>query len=337
MNYIRYWQASGESIKTSIRTKTRLGQIVQEGRFRGGAAAYGYQLVKKGQLGKKNRELYEIEISEEEAIVVKKIFNYCVQFGYGDCRIASELAKEGILNRSGERFHYSTIQNILKNIMCVGILRSSGTKSEIFPDLQIVDLEIFSQANKIIAQRSNKYQQERNLPKTVHGSALLSGNVYCGHCGGRIFASTARSLNHLLKDDSTSDRLPIYKCYNKTQHRDLCDGPTTYRAYKIDNVIKELITRIFDNVKGINESDLIDQKYNEQNKNFMLGFVVKDINIDNNVKDINMIQSKQSDISVHQQLVRLNPDTFIYSGKYNYISKVIELIHMFYNFSKVVN
>ena len=25
MNYIRYWQASGESVKTSIRTKTRMG------------------------------------------------------------------------------------------------------------------------------------------------------------------------------------------------------------------------------------------------------------------------------------------------------------------------
>jgi DNA repair exonuclease SbcCD ATPase subunit len=64
--------------------------------------------------------------------------------------------------------------------------------------------------------------------------------------------------------------LPIYKCYNKTQHRDLCDGPTTYRAYKIDNVIKELIARIFDNVKGINESDLIDQKYKEQMKEYSI-------------------------------------------------------------------
>ena len=31
MNYIRYWQASGESLKTSIRTKTRLGQLTEEG------------------------------------------------------------------------------------------------------------------------------------------------------------------------------------------------------------------------------------------------------------------------------------------------------------------
>ena len=43
-NYLRFWQASGESIKTSIRSKTRLGQIVQEGRFRGGTAPYGYWL-----------------------------------------------------------------------------------------------------------------------------------------------------------------------------------------------------------------------------------------------------------------------------------------------------
>ena len=30
LNYIRYWQASGESIKTSVRVKTRLEQLTQE-------------------------------------------------------------------------------------------------------------------------------------------------------------------------------------------------------------------------------------------------------------------------------------------------------------------
>ena len=33
MNYIRYWQASGESIKTSIRVKTRLGQMTEAGLY----------------------------------------------------------------------------------------------------------------------------------------------------------------------------------------------------------------------------------------------------------------------------------------------------------------
>ena len=52
MNYIRFWQADGESQKTSIRTKTALGQMVQEGRFRGGIAPYGYRLVPSGVLNK---------------------------------------------------------------------------------------------------------------------------------------------------------------------------------------------------------------------------------------------------------------------------------------------
>lgn len=74
MNYIRYWQASGESLKTSIRTKTRLGQIVQEGKFRGGGVPYGYRIVKKGRVGKKNKELYDIEIDPDEAPAIRRMF-----------------------------------------------------------------------------------------------------------------------------------------------------------------------------------------------------------------------------------------------------------------------
>ena len=37
-NYIRFWQADGESEKTSIRTKTALGQLVEGGGFKGGIA-----------------------------------------------------------------------------------------------------------------------------------------------------------------------------------------------------------------------------------------------------------------------------------------------------------
>ena len=44
MNYIRYWQASGESIKTSIRVKTRLGQMTEAGLYTGGSVPFGYHL-----------------------------------------------------------------------------------------------------------------------------------------------------------------------------------------------------------------------------------------------------------------------------------------------------
>lgn len=209
MNYIRYWQASGESLKTSIRTKTRLGQIVQEGRFRGGVPAYGFQLVKKGRTGKKNRELYDIEINPDEAPAVKRMFDLTDRYGYGGRKISTILKNEGIINlRTGEPFHYSTIQHILANIMNAGILRSGETQSEVFPELQIIPLEQFQRVTKAREQRSINYaikcgwetekvaledgseatvvRSSGSYPRKIVGKALLSGNVYCGHCGGRV-------------------------------------------------------------------------------------------------------------------------------------------------------
>lgn len=279
LNYIRYWQASGESIKTSIRTKTRLAQIVQEGRFRGGCAPYGYKLVKNGRTGKKSRELYDLAIEPAEALTVQKIFELSDRYGYGGRKISSSLAEEGIINmRTGEPFHYSSIQNILRNIMYVGILRSGETQSEIFSELQIVEPEQFQRVEKAREQRSTEYEEKcaaaaqtveladgeeievsrpnRMCPRRNVGRTLLSGNVYCGHCGGRIFASTARKSHHAMNGE-VRERIPIYKCYNRTQHRDLCDGPSTYRAEKVDQVVDSILSGIFFRAKDVKESELL--------------------------------------------------------------------------------
>jgi site-specific DNA recombinase len=261
MNYIRYWQASGESIKTSIRTKTRLGQIVQEGRFRGGISPYGYQLVKRGRIGKKNKELFDLEINKDETVVIRRNFEKAANYGYGARRIASDLKDEGFLNRSGEMFHYSTIQNILKNIMYTGVLRSGDTRSEVFPELQIIDEATFERVTAIRQQRSNTYEERRNVPRKVMGNALLSGNVYCGHCGGRIFATTARKTHHAISGEAVNERIAIYKCYNRTRHKDLCDGPTTYRSDKVDAAVEEILNRVFLGVGNEHENDWVEKQY----------------------------------------------------------------------------
>lgn len=277
MNYIRYWQASGESLKTSIRTKTRLSQIVQEGRFRGGSAPYGYKLVKNGRLGKKNRELYDIEVNPAETKAIVTIFDLADRFGYGGRKISTELYHQGLINeRTGEPFHYSSIQNILRNIMYVGILRSGETQSEIFPELQIITKEQFDRVQKGREQRNASYEKkcaeawqkettlengetvtvnrpERMCPMRTRGKVLLSGNVYCGHCGARIFSSTTRKTHHPGYDE----RIHVYKCYNRSQHKNLCDGPSTYRAEKVDGIIDELLRGIFERAKGVSERELV--------------------------------------------------------------------------------
>lgn len=53
INYIRFWQAGGESEKTSIRVKAAHSQMTADGIWRGGKVPYGYRLVFKGHVGKR--------------------------------------------------------------------------------------------------------------------------------------------------------------------------------------------------------------------------------------------------------------------------------------------
>ena len=66
MNYIRYWQASGESLKTSVRTRTRLEQLTEEGHYTGGTVAFGYKRVRLGRVNKKNQEVCDLVIDESK-------------------------------------------------------------------------------------------------------------------------------------------------------------------------------------------------------------------------------------------------------------------------------
>lgn len=75
LNYIRYWQASGESEKTSVRIKTKHRQMVEGGLWRGGKTPFGYRLVHKGRTGRKNRPLYDLEIDPVQAEIVRRIFD----------------------------------------------------------------------------------------------------------------------------------------------------------------------------------------------------------------------------------------------------------------------
>ena len=261
MNYIRYWQASGESIKTSIRTKTRLSQIVQEGRFRGGTVPYGYRLEKQGRMNKKNHEVYEIVVDEAEAAVVKLIFQKYVHEGYGAQRLNRYLYAQGIRNRKGTNFTNTTLIKMIKNITYVGILKSGETKSEIFPELQIIPLELYERAQEIMEGRTQKHS---DVPFNSKGKALLSGLVYCGHCGSKLVLTTSGGSRY---KDKRETRLR-YCCHNKIRHPQDCDGQTGYSAEKLDGIVEKLVLAMFQSIKSVSEQQLVshqlEQRLSEQ-------------------------------------------------------------------------
>ena len=264
LNYIRFWQADGESEKTSIRTRTSLGQMVEEGHYKGGSAALGYELVKSGRLNKRKHELYDLKINEEDAAIVRLIFDKYTKEGIGIQRLANFLNNGGYANPTGNRWSYNTIRNVLHNPTYTGYLRSGDSRSPFIPELQIISQEQFDRAQEILRQRADTLKNTPRVPLNMKGNALLSGNVFCGHCGARLHLSTANKC--YTKADGIKVRKPRvrYVCYGKTRKITPCEGQSAYIQHKLDNMVEKVVREIFDRIKGVPKSAIINSRYKEE-------------------------------------------------------------------------
>lgn len=265
-NYIRFWQADGESEKTSIRTKTALGQLVADGGFKGGMAPYGYGLVKSGRFNKRKHEVFMLAVNEAEASVVRIVFEKYVQEGFGAQRIASYLNDLGYRARSGKPWHHATIRGIVCNLTYTGILRCGESRSEVLPQLQIVEPELYEAAQHIRVSRSKEYEATRTVPRNIAGNSLLSGNVFCGHCGARLTLTTNGKRYPCKDDPSRIVKRVRYICYGKTRKQTECDGQTGYTAHVLDGIVDKLIRQIFERMRAIPKSEIVGIRYQEKMK-----------------------------------------------------------------------
>ena len=90
-------------------------QLTAEGLYTGGVAAYGYRLVKRGRINKRNHEVYDLEIDEKEAEVVRLIFQKYVYEGYGAKRICNYLYEHNIMGRNGKNIPNVSIVRMIQN------------------------------------------------------------------------------------------------------------------------------------------------------------------------------------------------------------------------------
>ena len=167
LNYIRYWQASGESIKTSVRVKTRMEQLTQDGLFTGGSIPYGYRLEKRGRINKRNREVCDLTVDDDAAKIVQLIFYKYVHEGYGAqrlCRYLTELGIRKAIQKDGTvrreiRCRYQCHYNLRHPGECdgrsgYGVTKLDGIAEKIIRH-QFAQIKMASQ-DDVIAQQHEK-------------------------------------------------------------------------------------------------------------------------------------------------------------------------------------
>lgn len=254
-NFIRYWQADGESQKTSVRTANSLHILTEDGCFTGGTCAYGYKLVKKGRTNKRKQEVNDLVICEDEAYIVRIIFQKAATEGFGAQRIANYLNANGYKNRSGKNWHPSSINGILRNIQYIGIMRSGESRSKVQEHLRVVDDKTFDTVQRMLAVRSKQNEAVRSAPINTRGDSLLAGNVFCGHCGARLCITT--SGQGRPRADGTDTRRTRYTCQTKSRTHGDCDGQTGYTVHILDDKIDMIVRGILAKAKRMTRTEVM--------------------------------------------------------------------------------
>ena len=190
---------------------------------------------------------------------------------YGrDMRIneGGHFAPTGYLTRSGDfKEVYHGIEDIPAEhriFAYTGVLRSGESRSQTLPHLQIITPELFEAAQHIRTSRANSAEQERRVPLNTRGQSLLAGNVFCGHCGSRLALTTNGKAYPCKENAHRIVKRVRYICYGKTRKQTECDGQTGYTAHILDGIIDKVVRQIFERMKGIPKSEIVNIRYREK-------------------------------------------------------------------------
>lgn len=98
----------------------------------------------------------------------------------------------------------------------------------------------------------------------TRGNSLLAGNVFCGHCGARLSLTTNGKAYPCKDDPNRVVKRVRYICYGKTRKQTECDGQTGYTAHILDGIIDKIVRQIFERMKAIPKSEIVNARYREK-------------------------------------------------------------------------
>ena len=230
--------AQDESRRTSERTKFGFARSIEKGRVLGNNSIWGYK-----------KDKCKLVVIEEEAHIVRRIYEIYSTNKVGIRKIGDELASEGIYAKEGKKFAYNTVKSILTNPKYKGFYCGGKTQTIDFLSKQrayldksewteykadenvvpaIVDEELWEQCNQILEKRSSKFKKECTCYINQYKYSKL---IYCKHDGSIYWRGKWRE----------SSGYDYWQCSKyKTKGLKGCTNCITVYTNELDLLIKDV-------------------------------------------------------------------------------------------------
>ena len=180
--------AQEESANTSKRIKFGKKMNAEKGRVPN--IVYGYD--------KTIGDYFNLSINEEEAKVIRQMYKWYTEEGFGGAKIANMLNERGMKTKRGSNWSQNAVCRILTNEIYTGKIingkqevadfltgqRKEKDESEwlvkIRPELRIIEDEIFDRAQEILKGRHDSFKMTHERQSNKH---LFSTLIKCKDCG----------------------------------------------------------------------------------------------------------------------------------------------------------
>ena len=196
--------AQEESANTSKRIK--FGKKVNAEKGRVPNIVYGYD--------KTIGDYFNLSINEEEAKVIRQMFTWYTEEGYGGAKIANMLNDRGIKTKRGNNWSQNSVCRILTNEIYTGKIingkeevadfltgqRKEKDESEwlvtVRPELRIIDDETFDRAQEILKGRHDSFKLTHERQSNKY---LFSTLIKCKDCGWSFRRSVRQYKNTYVR------------------------------------------------------------------------------------------------------------------------------------------
>lgn len=148
----------------------------------------------------------------------------------------------GIKTHNGSQFQCNTINRILRNRMYCGYFVAGDVESPHIERIQIIEEPLFFQAQYILDQRANTEKEKQQIARTTKGKTLLSGNLYCAHCGSRMVATSyVDRYTRRRRFGIPRPQAAVYLLQQGAETRRNGDGQAAYIAATVDDAVMEIL------------------------------------------------------------------------------------------------
>ena len=234
--------AQDEIRKLSERIKFGFRQSIKNGRVLGNDKLYGY-----------DKKDCVLTINEEEAEIVRIIFDLYANHGMGTRKISQKLLEMGYTSREGNSFNVLTIRHMLENPKYKGWYCGNKsqsidyrTKKKVFLDESewvmypdptipaIVPEELWDRANAIYKER-RKQMKEHASGASYHNRYAYSGKIICEEHGTTFHRHVLKNKN----GDSEAWQCRVYR----SKGRAGCSAPQI-RGEELDQIMAEIFSQM---------------------------------------------------------------------------------------------